>query len=124
MFCEPLSRPVLLGDSCSFLNFLSCSTNVVVTDDKPHPKSLKNADGLPHPTAGKKDVVWFALDKSRPLFSFAGVWTDLERARDTKANPTEDKHLIYEFLTCELNACERARAREGDAGYPNNRRRT
>jgi len=23
----------------------------------------------------KKDVVWFALDDSRPLFAFAGIWT-------------------------------------------------
>jgi putative SOS response-associated peptidase YedK len=45
-------------------------------DDKPNPRSLKNPDGSPHPMAGKKDVVWFALDKSRPLFSFAGIWTD------------------------------------------------
>jgi putative SOS response-associated peptidase YedK len=30
--------------------------------------------------AGKKDVVWFALDPSRPL-----------------------KHLIYSFLTCKAN---------------------
>jgi putative SOS response-associated peptidase YedK len=73
-------------------------------DDKPNPRSLKNSDGLPHPMAGKKDVVWFALDRSRPLFSFAGIWTDWEGARGTKSKPIEGKHLIYAFLTCPSNA--------------------
>ena len=73
-------------------------------NDKPNAKSLKNADGSPHPMAGKKDVVWFALDKSRPLFSFAGIWTDWVGARGTKANPIEGQHLIYAFLTCEPNS--------------------
>ncbi len=73
-------------------------------NDKPNAKSLKNADGSPPPMAGKKDVVWFALDKSRPLFSFAGIWTDWVGARGTKANPIEGQHLIYAFLTCEPNS--------------------
>ncbi len=51
-------------------------------NDKPNPASLKSPDGSKHPMAGKKDVVWFALDKTRPLFSFAGIWT--EGARGTK----------------------------------------
>jgi putative SOS response-associated peptidase YedK len=72
-------------------------------NDTPNPKSLKNPDGSPHPMAGKKDVVWFALDKSRPMFSFAGVWTAWKGARGTKANPIEGDHLIYAFLTCEPN---------------------
>jgi SOS response associated peptidase (SRAP) len=54
--------------------------------------------------AGKKDVVWFALDKSGPLFSFAGIWTDWEGARGTKSKPIDGKHLIYAFLTCPSNA--------------------
>jgi putative SOS response-associated peptidase YedK len=29
----------------------------------------------PNPETKKKDVVWFALDDNRPLFSFAGIWT-------------------------------------------------
>lgn len=73
-------------------------------NDTANPKSLKNPDGSPHPMAGKKDVVWIARDKSRPLFSFAGIWTGWEGARGTKANPIEGKHLIYAFLTCEPNA--------------------
>ena len=54
--------------------------------------------------AGKKDVVWFALDPSRPLFAFAGIWTEWEGARGTKSNPIEGKHLVYGFLTCEPNS--------------------
>jgi putative SOS response-associated peptidase YedK len=55
-------------------------------DDKPNARSLRNSDGSPHPMAGKKDVVWFALDKSRPLFSFAGIWTDWEGAAAPSPN--------------------------------------
>jgi putative SOS response-associated peptidase YedK len=80
------------------------ATNFSEYNDKPNPKSLKNPNGSPHPMAGKKDVVWFALDKSRPLFSFAGIWTGWEGARGTKANPIGGKHLIYAFLTCESNS--------------------
>ena len=29
----------------------------------------------PNPETKKKDVVWFALNKDRPLFAFAGIWT-------------------------------------------------
>lgn len=72
-------------------------------DDKANPRSLKNADGSPHPMAGKKDVVWFALNPSRPLFAFAGIWTEWEGARGTKSNPIEGKHLVYGFLTCKAN---------------------
>jgi putative SOS response-associated peptidase YedK len=32
----------------------------------------------PNPATGKKDVVWFALDDARPLFAFAGIWTELK----------------------------------------------
>lgn len=53
--------------------------------------------------AGKKDVVWFELDESRPTFSFAGIWTDWKGERGTKATPIEGKHLIYAFLTCQAN---------------------
>lgn len=72
--------------------------------DKPNPTSLKNPDGSKHPMAGKKDVVWFALDLARPTFAFAGIWTAWRGARGTKSNPIEGDHLIYAFLTCEANA--------------------
>ena len=31
-----------------------------------------------NPVTGKKDVVWFALNEDRPLFAFAGVWTEFK----------------------------------------------
>lgn len=43
------------------------------------------ADGEPNPETGKKDVVWFALDESRPLFCFAGIWTTFTGDRGTKS---------------------------------------
>jgi pimeloyl-ACP methyl ester carboxylesterase len=33
----------------------------------------------PNPETKKKDVVWFALNDHRPLFAFAGIWTEFSR---------------------------------------------
>jgi putative SOS response-associated peptidase YedK len=73
-------------------------------NDTANPKSLKNADGTPHQMAGKKDVVWFALNQDRPLCALAGIWTPWTGTRGTKANPVEGDHNIYGFLTTEPNA--------------------
>lgn len=35
----------------------------------------------PNPATGKKDVIWFALDDDRPLFAFAGIWTEYKGDR-------------------------------------------
>jgi putative SOS response-associated peptidase YedK len=72
-------------------------------NDIANPKSLKDDTGAPHPMAGKKDVVWFALSPERPLFAFAGIWTDWTGTRGTKANPVEGDHRLYGFLTTEPN---------------------
>src|SRR3954452_11136950 len=58
----------------------------------------------PNPETGKKDVVWFALDRDRPLFAFAGIWTPWTGTRGTKAKPIEGNHLLYGFLTTEPNS--------------------
>jgi hypothetical protein len=54
--------------------------------DAPNPKTLKNADDSPHPMAGKKDVVCFALNEECPFAAFAGIWTQWTGMRGTKAN--------------------------------------
>ena len=41
----------------------------------------------PNPATGKKDVVWFALNDDRPLFAFAGIWTEFRGDRGTKTPP-------------------------------------
>jgi putative SOS response-associated peptidase YedK len=46
---------------------------------------------------------WFALDESRPLFAFAGIWRPWTGVRGTKAAPVEGEHLLYSFLTSEAN---------------------
>jgi putative SOS response-associated peptidase YedK len=46
---------------------------------------------------------WFALDESRPIFFFAGIWRPWTGTRGTKANPVEGEHLLFSFLTCEAN---------------------
>jgi len=59
---------------------------------------------IPNPVTKKKDIIWFALDESRPLAFFAGLWTSWHGVRGTKANPIEGEHQLYGFLTCEPNA--------------------
>jgi putative SOS response-associated peptidase YedK len=39
----------------------------------------------------------------RPLFAFAGIWTDWTGTRGTKANPVEGDHRLFGFLTTEPN---------------------
>lgn len=46
---------------------------------------------------------WFAIDESRPLFAFAGIWCAWHGLRGTKANPIEGDHFLYGFLTTEAN---------------------
>jgi putative SOS response-associated peptidase YedK len=53
---------------------------------------------------GKKDIVWFARSEARPLFSFAGIWTEFRGDRGTKSKPIPGPHLVYGFLTTAANA--------------------
>jgi putative SOS response-associated peptidase YedK len=52
-----------------------------------------------NPETKKKDVVWFALNEDRPLFAFAGIWTEFKGDRGTKSKPVPGPHLVYGFLT-------------------------
>src|ERR1700737_1266172 len=58
----------------------------------------------PNPETKKKDVVWFALNDDRPLFAFAGIWTEFKGDRGTKSKPIPGPHLVYGFLTTPPNA--------------------
>ena len=51
---------------------------------------------------GKKVPIWFALDESRPLSAFAGIWTNWTSVR--KAKEGEVKADIFAFLTTDANA--------------------
>src|ERR1700736_844830 len=46
----------------------------------------------PNPETGKKDVVWFALNDDRPLFAFAGIWTEFRGDRGTEPKPIPGTH--------------------------------
>jgi putative SOS response-associated peptidase YedK len=47
---------------------------------------------------------WFALDESRPLFAFAGIWRPWTGIRGPKRDePVEQDHLLFSFLTTEAN---------------------
>ncbi len=54
--------------------------------------------------SGKAVPTWFALDESRQLFFFAGIWRPWTGTRGTKKEPAEGEHLVYAFLTTEPNA--------------------
>lgn len=51
---------------------------------------------------GKKVPVWFALDESRPLAAFAGIWTNWTCTR--KAKEGEVTCDLFAFLTTDANA--------------------
>jgi putative SOS response-associated peptidase YedK len=55
-------------------------------------------------TKPRKTPTWFALDDSRPLAVFAGIWTRWTGRRGTKANPIEGEHELFGFLTTRANA--------------------
>ncbi|WP_425091095.1 SOS response-associated peptidase [Tropicimonas sp. S265A] len=50
----------------------------------------------------KKGPIWFALDESRPLAFFAGIWTRWTSIRKVKEGETTDN--LYGFLTTDANA--------------------
>ncbi len=54
-------------------------------------------------TKPKKTPMWFAIDDSRPLIAFAGIWTEWTGTRGTKANPVVGQHSLFGFLTTEPN---------------------
>jgi putative SOS response-associated peptidase YedK len=51
---------------------------------------------------GSRPPVWFALDESRPLAFFAGIWTRWTSVRKVKEGETTND--LFAFLTCEPNA--------------------
>jgi putative SOS response-associated peptidase YedK len=69
----------------------------------------------------RKVRVWFANDESRPLFAFAGLWTNWTSVR--KAKEGEIAADIYGLLTCDPNAEVKRPQPQGDAGDPHHGRR-
>ena len=67
---------------------------------KPEFRSLVPATSFCEWTDAKPKVThWFALDESRPLFFFAGIWRPWTGDRKGESG----EHLLYSFLTCESN---------------------
>jgi putative SOS response-associated peptidase YedK len=44
------------------------------------------------------------LNDDRPLFAFAGIWTEFEGDRGGQWKPIPERHLVYGFLTTVPNA--------------------
>ena len=51
---------------------------------------------------GEGGDIWFALDETRPLLCFAGIWTNWTSVRKVKEGETTND--LYAFLTTEPNA--------------------
>jgi putative SOS response-associated peptidase YedK len=51
---------------------------------------------------GRGRRIWFALDETRPLACFAGIWTSWTSVRKVKEG--ESTNDIYAFLTTEPNS--------------------
>ena len=67
---------------------------------KPEYRCLVPATSFCEWTDAKPKVThWFALDESRPLFFFAGIWRPWTGDRKGESG----EHLLYSFLTCESN---------------------
>jgi putative SOS response-associated peptidase YedK len=49
----------------------------------------------------KKRTSWFALNEDRPLFAFAGIWTD---KGGSESKPIPGPQIVYGFLTTAPNA--------------------
>jgi putative SOS response-associated peptidase YedK len=53
-------------------------------------------------TDGRKPPIWFALDDTRPLAFFAGIWTRWRSVRKVREGETTND--VFAFLTTEPNA--------------------
>jgi putative SOS response-associated peptidase YedK len=51
---------------------------------------------------GEGGDIWFALDETRPLACFAGIWTNWTSVRKVREGETVNE--LYAFLTTEPNA--------------------
>ena len=58
----------------------------------------------PDPATRRKPLHWFALDETRRLFFFAGLWTPWRGVRGSMKTPRPGEHHLFAFLTCEPNA--------------------
>jgi putative SOS response-associated peptidase YedK len=51
----------------------------------------------------KEDSNVVALDRSPPMFAFAGIWTTWHGTRGTMKNLVQGEHHLYGFLTTDAN---------------------
>jgi putative SOS response-associated peptidase YedK len=70
---------------------------------------------------GKKVPVWFAPDERRPLFAFAGLWTNWDQRSEGQGRRSHDRCLRLPDLQAERRGG--TRPPEGDAGDPDHDRR-
>jgi hypothetical protein len=59
------------------------------------------------PRDQKEGRVWFALNDDRPLFTFAGIWTEFKGDRGTKSKPILGPPLVHGFASAVAEQNER-----------------
>lgn len=57
---------------------------------------------------GKAVPTWFALDETRPLFFFAGIWRNWRGVRGSISKRAKHNHMLFSILTTAPNAEVRA----------------
>ena len=63
-------------------------------------------------------MVWFALNDDRPLFAFAGIWTEFKGDRGTKSKPVPGPARRLWLPDDRAERGRRADPSKGDAGDP------
>jgi putative SOS response-associated peptidase YedK len=58
----------------------------------------------PNPETKKEVVVWFALSDDRPLFAFAGIWTEFKAIVAPSPSQYPGRTTSISFLTTASNA--------------------
>lgn len=56
----------------------------------------------PDPKTGKKNLHWFAINTTQPLFFFAGIWTEWIGVR--KPSEGKQNHTLFAILTTDPNS--------------------
>jgi hypothetical protein len=97
---EPASRPRSRKVMFEFID----QPRAVLAELSLAGKQLCGIRAADRPVTKKKDVVSFAIEESRPLFTFAGIWTTFNGDRGTKSKPLRRPHQVYGFLTTSPNA--------------------
>jgi putative SOS response-associated peptidase YedK len=85
----------------SFKNRLFSNRRIFTVEHR-GPQNLPSSGRARQFNKAEGGDIWFALDETRPLACFAGIWTNWTSVRKVKEGETTND--LYAFLTTEPNA--------------------